>query len=179
MTGDPIVVPGGPAGDAPLAVDAAAGALGAAAAAAEAGAPVAPEIAAAVDGALASKMRARFQSLKNRTKQFSVPPWDVWGDDLVLVGKPIDIEADMTNEQVVVQATVKLLARDDDTGKLEEIPGGWAGAAKLMGISDDQVTLGQIVKQVTSSKEALGGLAEQIVAFTMGRRSQLEQALGE
>jgi hypothetical protein len=134
---------------------------------------------AAFDGSLAATMRARAERLAKRTKEFSVPPWDVWGNDLVMVAQPVRLREGMSYVQLIIDATAKVLYRDDATGDLQEIPDGWAGVAKIMGLGEN-VTLGQVVKRVCGSEEALGvGLAEPVMAFIVGRRSQIEQALGE
>lgn len=147
------------------------------------GPAVTPDVVAAFGGTTAARMRAKHSQLRARTREFPMPPADVWGDDLVLVAKPVKIEDGMTNVEVIAEATTEIRLRGDD-GQLRAVPEDWAGLGRLMGVvSDDPdgppVSVGQIITAVCSSREIVGALADDIIAFTLGRRSRIAQALGE
>lgn len=145
----------------------------------ETGEVVTPAHEATQKGTAAARLRAKAQELRQRTKRFDVPPDDVWGGELVLVAHPVEIKSNMPNVKLIFDATERLELLDPDTGQFEEIQDGWFGVGRLMGLTGDEVTAGQIITAVCSSKEVVGGLAEQVLAFIMGRQSQIEQALGE
>lgn len=148
----------------------------------------------ATDGSAAGRLRAKQAELSRSTKEFGLPGWfntETGNYDLVLVPKSISdrkrLAAGMTNEQLIVAATARILERTDD-GELVEIEGCWAGVGAALGITGD-VTLGKIVRttlaivdeagEVVEAPLRVDGLAEQLIAWMMGRRSQIEQALGE
>lgn len=130
------------------------------------------------EGSLAARLRAKQEKLKNRTKRFFVPPDDVWEGELVLVAKPIKLRANMPVRALVVEATHHLEMLNEETGQYETIEDGWEGIARLMGLKQ-QISLGEIAQAVCGSPDVLAAFSEQIVAFIVGRQSQIEQALGE
>lgn len=144
---------------------------------------VTADVVASFGGTVKDRMRAKRVALERRTRQFPMPPTDVWGDDLVLVAKPVDLVDGMTNVEVIAESTHDVLLRDD-TGAMRSVPEGWAGVGRLMGVvSDDPdgppVSVGQIILAVCSSKAIVGALADDLVGFTLGRRSRIAEALGE
>lgn len=143
---------------------------------------------------LAARMQARAAQLKARTKPMEVPPHDVWSGELVAVMKAVPIKHGQTFASLIVEATDHLMAYDPDAGDFRrEEDGtftadstgswrrlsGWGEIGELMGLVGDRVTLGQIVTAVCGSEDVLGGFAETVIAFIMGRQSAIERFLGE
>lgn len=148
------------------------------AAADAAGGPSAEQVANALDGSLAAKLRAKHAEIQKGTKEFEVPGWD---GELLLTAKVIRdrkrLTTGLTNEQLIIDATVGLIYVDD--GQRREITNGWAGVGQLMGLSGDQVTTGEIVRLVLDNPLRLDGFAEKLISWIMGHRSAVEQVLGE
>lgn len=145
--------------------------------AADAAQPPGPEqVAAATDGSLAARLRAKHAEIQQGTETFDVPGWD---GDLVVKAKVLRdrkrLAEGISNEALVVEATEQVLYRDDD-GELRDI-GGWKGVGEIMGLTG--VTLGQVVRAVLDNPLRLDGFAEQLISWMMGRRSRIEQVLGE
>lgn len=139
--------------------------------------PTSEQVADAVDGSLAARLRAKAQEAQQHsTKQFDVPGWD---GDLVLVARLIRdrkrIAQNIRNEQFIVEATSDVLFRDDQ-GELQSL-GGWQGVAKAMQLPD--ATLGQVVRTVLDNPIRLDAFTNDLVTWMAGRRSDLEQLLGE
>lgn len=152
--------------------------------------PVLPEVVAQATGSAAARMRAKIAQLQDRERRFRVPPEDVWGEDLWLVAKPVTFRPDQTGYQIIAEATKAILWRDDDgvLKPIEQAPdahgqSGWAGVGRVAGIVTDanerDVSVGDIIKRVTSSDDVAAVLSEDISAWTIGRRSAMERALGE
>jgi hypothetical protein len=130
----------------------------------------------AADGSLAGRLRAVLTDEGERTREFPVPG----RDGLVLVARAVrdrkQIDAGMSNARLILEATDRLLLRDEDGGT-ETIEGGWQGVADIMGASEE--SLGRVVTAVLDNPLRLDGFAEQLITWMMGRRSQIEQLLGE
>lgn len=143
---------------------------------AAAAAPTGEEVAAATNGSIAARMRAKHAEIKKGTERFDVPGWD--GDLVIVVTALRDrkqIASGLTNEQLIVESTTQVLYRDDD-GELQDI-GGWKGVGETMGLTN--FTLGQVIRAVLDNPLRLDGFAEKIVAWMAGRQSALEAVLGK
>jgi hypothetical protein len=154
-----------------------------------AGFRITPEHEAHDVGTVAARMRAKRDELRHRSKDFPVPPEDVWGGDLVLRARAADVRAGMTNVGFVGEATAAMLVRDEkgELRPVEDVPGsggtpGWAGVGRLMGIVTDAnasgVSEGDVILAVCSSSAIVGALADTLVAWVLGRKGLIEQALG-
>lgn len=133
----------------------------------------------------AARMRARMRQLEEREEQFPVPPRDVWRGDLVMVAKPVTIEAGMRAVALIAAATKQMLWRDDDgelrpveaceweTLELDEhgmpVDGepmgqcapGWLGVAQLAGLVD-----GEGRSLATRKPMSVGQIIVQVVKTT-------------
>jgi hypothetical protein len=143
----------------------------------------------------AAKLRARMARVQNREHRFPVPPLDVWGDDLVMVARPVELKRGMTLVALVAQMTVDMLWRDDDTGELESITevdapefdrkarAGWLGVGEVAGIitpdTAARTSVGDVIGKVCGTEEVLGVFVQDLVAWIAGRRSEVAAALGE
>lgn len=154
-----------------------------------------PELAAAAtDGSPAGWLRATQQKLAKATQQIGMPGWldpDTGEFALMLEVKSISdrkkLTGAITNEAFIVDATVRVLRRNED-GQLQEILGGWQGVANGLGLGAS-ATLGQAVRatlgtvsddgELVESPLRVDALAQEIMAWMTGRRSAIEQALGE
>jgi hypothetical protein len=137
-----------------------------------------PEPVARTQDTLAARLRAKAAELNNRTAKFAVPPLDVWGQDLVVEVRHLELK-EMPDLRLIAEATQRVLFRNEQ-GQLEEIPGGWEGVGRIMELTDaGDVTVGQIITAVCGSREAVHTLAVEVVAWIMGRTGKHEQALGE
>jgi hypothetical protein len=147
------------------------------------------------DGGLASFMRAAKEKLENRTREFDVPPYDVWHGRLVAKLRQVKLVDGKTFEALIVEATTDVFVhepgtaggyrRDAEDGMVPDPEGewrrldGWAAVGELMGVGGDGVTLGRVVRAVCGSTDVLNGWAESVVAWMMGRASLTERILGE
>lgn len=146
---------------------------------AEAAAPAPPEVvaAAADGGSLGAKLRAKLAQIEKGTKEFDIPGWD---GELVMVAQIVrdskQIAQGMTNEQLIIAATQKIQARNDD-GELEDL-GGWEAVGAVMGMQGEY-TLGQVVRAVLDNTLRLDAFAVVLTSWMAGRKSVIEQVLGE
>lgn len=144
-------------------------------------------------GSPAARLRARLAQVSSRRHEFAVPPRDVWGDDLVMVAQPVEIERGMTLVSVVAEATVSILWRDND-GKMKPIeevdvePGrkarpGWIGVGEVAGIitpdTAARTSVGDVIAKVCGTEEVLGVFVQDVLAWNSGRRSEVAALLGE
>lgn len=127
---------------------------------------------------LAEKLRAKRAEIEAGTQQFPVPGWD---EELVVEISPIKdrktVAKGLTNEQLILAVTRRVLYRDDD-GELHDI-GGWEGVGQVMGLAGPNVSLGGIVREVLDNPLRLDGFAADLLLWMMGRRSVIDQVLGE
>jgi hypothetical protein len=143
------------------------------------GRPDPVDMADALDGSLAARLRAKHEQIRQGTKEFPVPGWD---GELVMVARLPDrallADENLSNERLIAECTQKVIFRHE--GEMREVPNGWVGVGQLMGLTEgDHVTVGQIISTVLDNELRLDGLGVDLTAWIMGRRSQLERVLGE
>lgn len=153
--------------------------------------PVTHENVAEQVGTIAARMRAAAARARDRTKNFPVPPVDVWGDDLVLVAQDCDLEQGMTGLALVAAMTRDVLARDPRTGDMvpvADVPeahgqSGWAGVGRIMGVvtdaNADAISAGAIILACCGTPQIVAAWSDGLVAWLVGRRGTIERVLGE
>lgn len=147
-----------------------------------------PDIATA-GSSLAQRLRGQLEKVPNRRRDFSVPPRDVWGDDLVMVARPVSLDAQSTAVSIIEGATERILYRDEAGAlvPIEAVPeaggvGGWEGVARVAGLVNPDgppMSIGQIITRVCGSREVLALFGDEVASWVAGRRSTAEQLLGE
>lgn len=147
---------------------------------------VSAEQVAQFEGSTAARLRAKTAELENRTKQFDVPPEDVWNGELVLLAKPCKLRQGQTGLQLIAECTADVLVMDGGALRpVAEVAGsgglsGWEGVGRLMGVGEaEKVSVGQIITKVCSSDDVVGAWGDKLVGWILGRRSAIERALGE
>jgi hypothetical protein len=150
----------------------------------------------------AAKLRARVAKVENRQERFAVPPRDVWGKDLVMVARPVKLKDGTPDVAFIAQSTVDVLWRDDSDGELKPIEEldvewiddagdpvtrkarpGWLGIGEVAGIITPEnvarTSIGDVINRVFGHEDVIAVFMEQLVSWTVGRRSEVAAALGE
>lgn len=133
-----------------------------------------------VDNSVAAMLRAKRAQLKKRSQKFAVPPYDVWGDDLVIEVVPIKMKT-MSHVAFILQSTKRVLIRTAPDAPFAEVEDGWKGVGKLMGLPDTW-SIGEIIKTVCGDEDndkVIPVFVTEILEWAAGRSRQIEDSLGE
>lgn len=130
---------------------------------------------------LANVLQAGLASLEaDKTKEFPVPGWDVAkGQGLTVRARKIpesEREDADTPVKTIALATEAVLLQDEN-GEFKTVANGWRGVADLMGIPDESTS--DVIRRVLDNGARLDDFSVRIMAWMLGRTSQLEQLLGE
>lgn len=136
-----------------------------------------PQVAEAVDGSLAGRLRAVGEQLhRKRTRDFDIPD-----TPLVLRARSFrDRKAfskGVKTESFVVRVTDSIYFRDDDTGELIPIPSWGPQLADMLGIPAESSA--QLVERVLDNPVRLESFAADLINWMAGRLAEDEQQLGE
>lgn len=136
-----------------------------------------PEVAEAIDGSLAGRLRAVGEQLsRKRTRDFDIPE-----TPLVLRARAFHDRKAFTRgvrtEAFIVRATEGLYLRDEDSDVLTPIPTWGPALADLLGFRVDNAA--QLVERVLNNPVRLERFAADLLEWMAGRSAEDEQALGE